>query len=167
MKDYELAGLPDEQLIAYVARARRAGAIDAAKLGLSVFAFRRHDDLVRRALAKMPTREDAEDVAAQTIRDIFKAAFDGESVGEAFNFTKRILGRRIADWHEARKPTDALPEDLSDDERRRRDAAISPDDTGGVDAQDAIDRQLEELSGPHRMVVEEWLAGYRAKENAE
>ena len=168
-KDYELDRLPDEQLIAYVAKARRAGAIDAAHLGLGIFANRRFDDLVRRALVKMPSRDDAEDVAAQTLRDVFKATFDGESVGEAVNFTKRVLARRIADWHEARKSVDALPEELDDEERRERDAAVSGDDTILVDLDDVVRQVTSELeSDYHRQVVQDYVFdGYSAKETAE
>jgi DNA-directed RNA polymerase specialized sigma24 family protein len=169
MKDYELAGLPDEELIAYVVRARKAGALDAARTGLGVFCHRRWDDLVARALVKMPSKSDAEDVAAQTVRDVFRAAFDGQSVGEAVRFMQRVLARRIADWYEARKQTEALPEDAGDDEEwHGYDAAVTPDETGGVDAADAVERVYGRLSSSHQEVIDDFgFAGYGAKETAE
>ena len=168
MKDYELDGLPDEQLIAYVTKARRAGNLDAAHLGLSIFAHRRFDDLVRRALAKMPSRSDAEDVVAQTIRDVFRAAFDGQSVGEAVNFTNRILSRRIADWHEARKQTDVLPEDQDDEDHWGRDAATVDDETARVDLAAVVTQVYDGLeSDYHRQVIDDYVFdGYSAQETA-
>lgn len=169
MKDYELDGLPDEQLIAYVARARHAGAMDAARLGLGVFAHRRYDDLVFRASMRLPTREDAEDVAMRTIADIFRAAFDGKAVGEAVNFINRILQRRIADWYQTRRETDELPEEQSDEERKRPDAAITGDGTGAVDVADVVAQVYARLeSDHHRQVVDDYVFdGYNARETSE
>ena len=168
-KDYELDGLSDELLIGYVAKARRAGAQDAARLGLVIFTHRRWPDLVRRALLKMPTRADAEDVASQTLRDVFKAAFDGQSVGEAVNFINRILSRRIADWHDSRKRTDALPDEHDDEDLWGRDAATVDDETARVDLAGVVAQVYGELeSDRHRMVVDDYVyAGYGAKETAE
>lgn len=167
MKDYELAELSEERLIAYVVSARRAGRSGAAQLGLGIFAQRRWDDLVRRALLKMPNRSDAEDVAGQTIRDVFKAAFDGMVIGEAVSFINTILARRIADFHKARKQTEALPEDLDDEEGKGRDLAIADDDTVLVDTQDTVDRLHERLSPEHKQVVDDYVfKGYDANETA-
>lgn len=169
MKDYELDGLSDEQLIAYVVRARRAGAMDAARMGLGVFANRRHSDLVFRASMRLPTREDAEDVAMQVIAEIFKAAFDGHVVGEAVNFINRILQRRIADWYKKRKETDELPEDQSDDDRKGPPAAVSGDETGLVDISDVVEKAYARLeSDYHRQVVDDYVFdGYNARETCE
>jgi DNA-directed RNA polymerase specialized sigma24 family protein len=169
MKDYELDGLSDERLIAYVVRARRAGAMDAARLGLGVFANRRYDDLVFRASLRMPTREDAEDVAMRVIADIFKAAFEGQAVGEAVNFINRILQRRIADWYKTRKETEELPEEQSDDERKRPDAAVSGDGTGVVDVADVVAQVYARLeSDHHRQAVDDYVFdGYNARETCD
>lgn len=169
MKDYELDGLPDEQLIAYVAKARRADDLDAAHVGLAVFANRRFNDLVSRALVKMPSRADAEDVAAQTLRDVFKAAFDGQSVGEAVKFMNTILARRIADWYDSRKQTDVLPEDLDDEDAWGRDAATVDDETARVDLAAVVTQVYDQLeSDYHRKVVDDYVfGGYGAKETAD
>ncbi len=170
MKDYELAKLPDEQLIDYVAKAREAGNLDAARLGLGVFANRRFTDLARIASSKMPSWDDAEDMAAQTIRDVFRARFDGEAVGEAVNFIKRVLARRIADFYDSRKPVDRLPEeDDSEKGPRAPDAAVDQGEIGRVDAQDCVDRIYGSLEADHhRAVVDHYVfEGYTAKETAE
>ena len=169
MKDYELARLTDEELIAHVVTARRAGALQAARLGLGIFAQRRFDDLVRRALGKVGSRDDAEDLAARTIGDAFEAAFNGEVIGEAIVFLHRILSRRIADFYRARegKETEPLPEDLDDEERRRRDAAISPDETGKIELDEIVAAVFEKLSDPHKRVVDDYIAGYNGAETAE
>lgn len=169
MKDYELDGLPDEKLIDYVVRARRAGAWDAVRLGLSVFSFRRLGDITARAKRKMPTWDDAEDVASQAMRDFFRAVFEGESVGEAVNLLHRILSRRIADWHDSRKQTEQLPEDSDDDDNYSGpDAAVSSDETGLVELEEAIAKIFAKLSASHQMVVEDAVfAGFSAKETAD
>lgn len=169
MEDYDLAKRRDEELIAYVVAARDAGELDSARQALGIFAQRRWGDLVRRALLKMPTREDAEDVAAQAIAGALKAAFDGESIGEAVNLINRILSRRIADFHEARKRTEALPEDLDDDERKQPDAAIVEDDTAAVDLADVVTQVYDKLEEDHhRDVVDDYVfGGFDAKETAE
>lgn len=166
--DYELDGFSDEELIAYVVEAREAGNLDAARLGLSIFAWRRFDNLMLKALAKLPSQQDAEDVAMQAIEGVFKGAFRGQAVGEAVVFMRTILERRIADFWRRRKETEPLPEEVDDEERKRRDVAITESESGAVDAQDAIDRVRGALSPPHRKVIDDYVTeGYDAEETAE
>ena len=169
--DYELDALGDEELIAYVVAAREAGNLAAAKLGFSIFAFRRFDDLVRRALVKVPTRQDAEDLAQQALEGVFKARFDVTVVGQAVNFMYTILARRIADFTDKRTNRELdeipLPEELDDEERKRRAAAISPDETSRVDTLDVIERVWRALNETHQMVVDDFVFNsYDAKETA-
>jgi DNA-directed RNA polymerase specialized sigma24 family protein len=157
MPEHELCALPDDELIAYLVAARKAGRLDQARRALGCFAFRRIDDLIRRALSKVESRADAEELAMQTIEDVLESAFEGISPGEAVNLMKTILARRIADFYrerERRPPPGALPEDQRDEERRRPDAAVSGDDKGVVEVQDAIDREYEKLQPHHRLVVD-------------
>jgi RNA polymerase sigma factor (sigma-70 family) len=169
-KDYELDRLTDEELIAYLVRARRAGNEAAAELAMAIFANRHFDDLVRSAMLKLKHREDAEDCAQQAIEGVLKTAFRGEVVAEAMGLLYRILGRRIADFYrdrERRPVPDALPEDLDDDERRRRDAAIEQDQTGAVDVGDVAERCYERRSPAHRMVIDDFVYdGYDGTETA-
>ena len=101
--EHELDQLPDEELIAYLVAAREAGRLDEARTALGIFAFGRYDDLVRRALAKVESRDDAEELAMQTIKGVLKSAFAGVSPGEAVNLMKTILARRIADFYDDRE----------------------------------------------------------------
>jgi len=155
----DLDNLDDEALIAYAVAAREAGDFDAMKDALAVIANRRLPDMIRRARIKVPPA-DAEDVAMQAFGDAVLANFEGTSVGEFVNLQRRVLSRRIADYHKKveRSPdTVELPEEHRDDEeesRHRRDVAFSPDETGGVDVQDVIDQALAELSDQHRRTVE-------------
>ena len=169
--EWELSRISDAEILAYVATARRAGRADAMRAALAVFAFRRHDDLVRFASARVPSRQDAEDLAQQAIESVFKAAFDGSATGEAVNFVYTILRRRIADFLEQRKrrggPERALPEELDDDEAGGPDAAVEEDFAPAVDSRDVIERGKDGLSEAHRMVVDVYLEnGFDAKETA-
>jgi DNA-directed RNA polymerase specialized sigma24 family protein len=154
----ELDTLDDEALIAYAVEARNADEPEAMKDALAVFTNRRLPDLIRRAKLKVP-EQDAEDVAMLTMTGAVLARFEGTSVGEFVNLTNRVLARRIADYHDKaeRSPdTVELPEEHRDDQegRRRRDAAVSQAEVGGVDAQSVIDQALGELSAEHRRTVE-------------
>lgn len=165
--EYELDRLADGELIAYVVAAREAGNLQAARAALGVFAARRFDDLVRRALVRMGSREDAEDVAAQAIHGILEAAFKGELVGEAVVFLHRILQRRIADFYRSRRQTEQLPEDSDDEDGIRRDAAVTGDDKGIVELEQVVERIYARLSPEHCRVVDDYVFdGYDAAETA-
>ena len=169
--EHELALLSDEELIAYVVAARNAGRLDEARNALSIFAFRRLDDLTWRALQKVGSREDAEELAMDTIRGVLESAFSGVSAGEAVNLMKTILARRIADFYrdrERKPPPDALPEEQDDDERRAPDVAVTEDDKGEVFVRDAIDRERASLRPDHRLVVKlKVFQKYSSKETAD
>lgn len=171
MKEHELVGLADEELIAYLVRARRAGNEAAAGLALSVFAYRHFEDLARVAKAKLPTRSDAEDCAQQALEGVLKTAFRGEVVAEALGLLYRILHRRVADFHrdrERKPPPAALPEEQDDEERHSADAAVEPDATGAIDVGDVAERCYQRRSEPHRMVIDDFVYnGYDGTETAE
>lgn len=169
LKDYELANLPDEDLIAYAVAARDAGDVDAMRDALAILVFRRYDDLVRRAKLKVPAGE-AEDIAAQTIDEAILVKFRGTSVGEFMKIVGQILRRRIADFLEKRKRTiqaGPLPEENTDDEDvHGRTAGITPDSTGAVEVEDLIERLMANLSPPHRRVVELYVFDALSAEDA-
>ena len=171
--EWELDRLGDEELLAYVAAARSAGNNGAMSTALGIFAYRRYDDLVRYARLKVPTEQDAEDLAQQALEGVFKAAFDGTVPGEAVNFVYTVLRRRIADFTDRRKRRGGgdlpLPEERDDDdERAGPPAAIQPNFAPEIDLQDVIDQAKAELSAAHREVVDLYLGdGYDAKETAE
>jgi len=155
--EHELAQTADEELIAYLVAARSAGRAECARTALGIFLFRRLDDWVYRAQAKVESRQDAEELAMQAISDALEAAFQGTSPGEVVNLIKVILARRIADFYDARErkpPPQALPEESGEEERWQPDAAITRDDKGQVVLRDAIDRVYADLSELHRRVVD-------------
>lgn len=168
---HELDRLSDEELIAYAVEAREAGDLDAMREALSTLVFRRYDDTVRRARLKVPAK-DAEDVASQALIDTAMAAFKGESEGEFWKLLSVILKRRIADYLEKKKrrlDETALPEEHADDDDiHGGPAAVTPDPTIAIGAQDIIDQLLDKLNDSHRRVVELFvLLGCDAKETAE
>ena len=155
----ELDRLSDEDLIAYAVAARETGDVEAMKDALAVMGNRRLPDLIRSARIKVQP-QDAEGIAVAALGDAVLARFEGQSVGEFVSLLYKILGRRIADHYgklERSPETTALPEEHRDDEdesRHRRDAAISPDETGAVDLREVLDKALGELSSEHRRTVE-------------
>jgi DNA-directed RNA polymerase specialized sigma24 family protein len=170
-KDYELSTLDDEDLLAYAVDARDAGERDAMGEALAVLAFRRWDNLVRRARLKVPA-DDAEDVAAKTFSDAALAAFEGRSEGEFWQLLSKVLARRIADYWKKRESspdTTALPEEHADDEDiHGGPAAVTKDPTTAIPAQDVIDRRLGQLNESHRLVVELVVfEGYDAQSTAD
>jgi DNA-directed RNA polymerase specialized sigma24 family protein len=170
LPEHELYALPDEELIAYLVAARNALRLDHARKALSYFVFRRRDDLIGKALTKMGNRDDAEELADQTIEDTIRAAFEGSSPGEAASLMWTILARRIADFYkrlESRPVPDQLPEDRDEEDRKGPDAAVSKDDKGIVGTQDAIERVLAGYSPHHMRVVElRCFERYASKETA-
>lgn len=168
-KDYELDRLSDEELIAYLVRARRASNEAAAELALAIFAHRHFDDLARKARKKLPSWADAEDCAQQAIEGTLKAAFRGELAVEALGLLYRILARRVADFHrdrERKPPPDALPEDR-DDDYPHADVATEAEATDLVDTVDVIERVVSTRSPEHRMVIDDYVFdGYDATETA-
>lgn len=154
---HELDHLSDEELIAYAVAAREAGDVEAMADALAVIGNRRLGDGTRRARAKVPV-QDAEELAAQAMGEAVLARFEGTSVGEFVKLMHTILSRRIADYYEKRErtveTTDLPDEHGDDDDLRRRDVAISPDESGVVDVQSVIDQALDELSDQHRRVIE-------------
>ena len=73
LPEHELCALPDEALIAYLVAARTAARLDEARTALGCFVWRRREDLIGKALTKMGNRDDAEEIADQTIEDTIRA----------------------------------------------------------------------------------------------
>ena len=167
-KEHELSTLSDDDLVAHIVAARKAGDLPGLKLSLGILGFRRWEDTVRRVLAKVPPA-DAEDVASQALEGAIKAAFEGESMGEFVNLLHTVTDRRIADYHrklEGKPRQEPLPDEHEKDEDVWGVAGAEPDFSGGVDTRWVLEEALGELSKAHRMVVELWLEGYSAEETA-
>ena len=151
--DQHLQALSDEQLIAYIRAAHRAGRPDAGKRGLAILVFGHWDRIRFRVARKVPPRE-VDDVTAAVIESALGATFHGVSVGEVHAFMNRIAARRIADYSRGRKP-DPAPLPDSDDEEAPFGLDPSTDsEVGAVEARMVVEQVLDELSLDHRRVVE-------------
>jgi RNA polymerase sigma factor (sigma-70 family) len=156
LNDAELDRLDSDALIAHIRAANEAGGHEDGRRALAILVFRHFDDVRRRVAIKVPTA-DVEDVAMEAVTSAIRAAFDGTAIGQFVLWLDRIVRRRIADYHrraESRPNEVALPEEHEQAEEIWGEAATSPDDTGAVDVQSAIDRALDGLSPPHRRVVD-------------
>ncbi len=169
----ELALLSDDDLIAEIVAARDAGDNDQARLALSILAFRRYPDVVRRVSIKVP-KADVEDVAMEALSSAVKSAFDGTSVGEFVNWLATITKFRIADYHRSRpdEPDAPLPEEREGDEGSWGQQPSKPDFTDDLgerlDMTAIIEQAFGELSGPHQAVVDSYVfEGMKAKETAD
>jgi RNA polymerase sigma factor (sigma-70 family) len=151
----ELLRLDDDQLIAYLRTARRAGdPSDRLALGILV---RGHWDNIRRRVSLRVPREAVEDVAGDVVMSAIQSAFDGSSQGEFGAWLGQIIRRRIADYHRRRESQAATLDDLP---------LIAPDEHE-IETRDAIERVLARRNPRHRAVLERWLSGVPAAEIAE
>jgi RNA polymerase sigma factor (sigma-70 family) len=171
LSDGQLATLSDDQLIDYLRRARGAGRHDAMRPAVGVLAYGYWANLVNRARLKLPAG-DAEEVAAEAVASAIASAFDGKSIGEFRAWLHTILGRRIADYLEARKRrphTTPLP---SEHEGREDVWGAEPAahfEGEALFAHDCLGRAYDEIEEPrHRRVIELYVLGpHAAAETAE
>lgn len=156
--EHELAQLSEDELIAYLVAARKAGDRDASGLAVSMLVWGRMDWVRIRVAAKTPTDkvdEVAEAAMHAAILGALKGGFDGTSAGEFVNWLKTITARRIADFHRDPKRDVRLVPLLSrDDDEEGRGVEPAVEFEGDtVDVQRAIETALSELSPEHREVV--------------
>lgn len=102
LNDAQLAQLPDEELVAYIVRARAAGQEDAALLGAQILAFNHEQEILGWFYNHMGSKGQVvvEELAAVTIRDAIKwaASFKGETRNEFRGAIYVIARRRRADY---------------------------------------------------------------------
>jgi RNA polymerase sigma factor (sigma-70 family) len=147
--DTELDAFPDDELIAYVRRARAAREDAEARTALQILVYGHWANVERRVKLKVPEQY-VEDVAGEVLVSAIKSAFDGRSVGEFITWLNTITKRRIADFYR-RGVHRTVPLDDEDGVPIQLEA-ISQD--GAVEVRDAIDRVLGRLSADHQRVVE-------------
>jgi RNA polymerase sigma factor (sigma-70 family) len=169
LPDQQLATLSDDQLIDYMRRARGAGRHLAMKPAIGVLVYGYWDNLVGRARLKLPAA-DAEDVAGEAVASAIASAFDGKSIGEFRAWLHTILGRRIADYLEARKrrpQTTPLP---SEHEAEEEVWGAEPDvefEGEALFADDCLRRAYGEIEEPrHRRVIDLYVLGPHAAAEA-
>lgn len=163
--DGQLQALSDEQLIAYIRAAHRAGRPAAGKRGLAILVFG-HWDRIRFRVARKVEPKHVEDVTSAVIESALGATFHGESVGEVHSFMNRITARRIADHTRGKRVTWQLP-DPDDDEAPFGPGLSEDAEVGAVEARMVVEQVLDELGEDHRRVVELYcIQGHTAAEVA-
>lgn len=169
-QDHELSSASDEELLAFIVAARAAGRLDRARVALSVLVYGHWDNLVRRAQLKLPSHQDAEDVAGEALASAVSAAFAGESIGEFVNWMHTILSRRIADFFRRRGtvvPGVLLSEHEGDDEMFGQVPSVEPEGPELLALREAIAAAFARLSAVHQEVVDLYVfAGYGALDTA-
>lgn len=154
LPDHELDRLDDDELIAYLRAAQRAGDRHAADRSLAVLVYGHWSNVERRVRLKVP-QQHVEDVTGDIIVSAIRAAFDGTSEGEFHVWLGTITQRRIADFHRraAARPA-ATSLDCDPEDGGPSVGAAAPSEAGYVEVQDAIERVLRQLREDHRRVVE-------------
>lgn len=105
----ELARLPDEALLAYIAAARDSGESKAEHTAAAILGFRYSSIVRARVRARTPPK-DVEDVVMEVMQSIFRSSFDGRHVGQFRSWVLTITSRRIADYHaSAERHPNTLP----------------------------------------------------------
>ena len=156
LSEGELNKLSSDELIAYIRKAADAGRPDAARTALAMLCWRHFDDITRRVRMRIPA-QDVEDVAMIALTSAIKSAFDGTSVGEFVVWINTIVRRRIADYHRSREgdpDVGLLPTEHQGEDDVWGEEPATDDATGAVVVQSVIDECLEDLSEPHRDVIE-------------
>jgi RNA polymerase sigma factor (sigma-70 family) len=160
LREHELQLLTDEDLLAYLQLARKAGRVDLLKRALAVLVFGYMDNVTNRVRLKVP-EEDVEDVAAVVLESAISSAFDGRSTGEFRAWLHRIVDRRVADYYRRREGKPKLMRlptaHLGDEEAWGDEPA--EDFSEAVDASRAFRQTYEELSDDHRNVVDLYVLG--------
>jgi RNA polymerase sigma factor (sigma-70 family) len=165
LPDSQLATLSDDQLIEYMRRARDAGRHDAMKPAIGVLVYGYWASLVNRARLKLPAA-DAEEVASEAAASALASAFDGKSIGEFRAWLHTILGRRIADYFEARKRrprTTPLPSEHEGEDDVWGAEPAAEFEGEALFAHDCLTRAYEEIDEPrHRRVIDLYVLGPHA-----
>ena len=159
LKEHELVTLPDEQLIAYIQKARTAGRTETMTLALSVLVFGYLDIVTRRVALKVPGA-DVDDVAHEAILSAIRSAFAGESIGEFRAWLNRITVRRIADYHrklEGKPKTVPLLSGDEEDDAGWGEVPSAEFEGVSLDAERAIETEYGALSEAHQRIVDAYV----------
>lgn len=171
LSDADLDGLADEQLVTYIARARRAKHFQTAGRALAILMWGYEPSISVRVAKKVPGHA-VENVAEKVLKSVIddalegKVPFSGASVPEFRSWLGTIISRRIADYYRGPRSTMTrlgLAEEVGEDEPgvqlETRDAADAVVDRALV--QEALGR----MSPAHRTVAQmAELDGYSAAE---
>jgi DNA-directed RNA polymerase specialized sigma24 family protein len=151
----ELVAMKPEALLAYHHEARMLGRHDEARAALGVLVFGLYDRIKYWVWRSAPEAA-VDDIAGEAIVSAIKSSFDGTTVPELTAWVRRIVRRRVADYHEAakRRPNqDPLPDEHGDDEDVWGPSGWLPDPTEEVVVGSLVEQALGELNPVHRRVV--------------
>lgn len=171
LADSAIIRMSDEQLLAYIAAARSAGAPGAATHGVRHLAFR-HVDSVRARVQKKFPEHLVDDVTHDILVEAIASAFDGRTIKQFFAWLNTIVANQIADYWRGKKgkqlnfEKQAVALDADQDDAPH-DEPAAKDDDGIVELRDIVEALLEELSDSHRQVVDLRVQGFSSKEVAE
>ncbi len=116
---------------------------------------------------KVPA-EAVEKVAGEAFMSALISTLNGDAVGEFVNWLKRIVHRRIVDYHRAnRVETQPLSEEHGDEEGVRGGLPFEADETAAIEFAALVDQLKSDLEPAHQLVVDLYcLDGYPATEVA-
>lgn len=168
--DAELARDSDEQLLAYVARARHAGATRDAQNAVWLLLYRHETRMRRRVQNLLPAHlsHHSESVEEWVLDRVWKSALKlqltGESVGEFVNWTKTAIGRQVISFFRSAQgqslaQEEPWPDEQPESEGGRRappiGAALDIDALArSLDYGSALEAALSALNPRHRAVVQ-------------
>jgi RNA polymerase sigma factor (sigma-70 family) len=156
LSEAELDRLTDDELVAYLRAAAEAGEHAHARTALQILVFAFWDLVEARLSLRLPAHA-VEEETANVISRAITSSFAGESVGEFRSWLTTIIKRATADYYrrQERRPEETpLVRETEDGEREHLRGRHEPDGAGYVEVQLLVEQCLDELSEPHRRVVE-------------
>lgn len=153
-----LAALGDQALVDYIAAARSAGDLAAARRASGVLAYAFEPTIrawVRKEMGSQGP-EDVADVVMDVLASVVHSSFDGKVLGEFGSFLKTISSRRVVDYYRKRGRRDqegALPNEHEGEEGIWGEQLGVEDGAGAVAMRDAVGRVLARRNGMHRKVI--------------
>lgn len=141
LTDAELFALEDYELVAYIAKAKRAGNRDRAVAATHILLHKHEDRMRHRVALRLPEHlwhhaaTVADWVLEKVARSALKLPLEGESIGEWVNWWTRAINRQVISFWRSRQGQALeaeveLPEEHEGDEsegRRRRPNKLGQD----------------------------------------
>ena len=151
LNDTQLNDLSDEEILAYINKARDAGEAEAATLGLQVLVFG-YMDSIRMWVGRKVPREQVDDLAHVAMLSAIVSTLDGRTIGEFRSWLYTIVKFRIADhYRKGRLEEEPLFEE--GDEHAPTVPGVE-DGMSAIDLDAAIEEAMEGLDDVKRRVVE-------------
>jgi RNA polymerase sigma factor (sigma-70 family) len=163
----ELQNLDDDDLVAYMVKARDTGHDADVRLAAWILVGGRYKQILALVRQKVRDYHDAEDITQTVIEQAVKARFDGVHTGEFFSLVVTIRKRRVADYLEKKAREPALETSGEDGSDSYATLSSSDDFEAEIDLALLCQDLLDEYSERDRMVIQLRIAGDPAKEVAE